>query len=120
MKGLRAAGYANESDEEFLRHESDSLRPLRIPQHDRFRRVSLFRGLDRLIGSCDEFQREMFKDALKAQVHDQAARMLIIKSLAESDADTLRIYGRLGINFAVLNELPRLSEELARRFSTAD
>jgi hypothetical protein len=118
--GLRATGYADESDEEFLRHESHSVRSLRIPEHDRFRRVSLFRGLDRLIGSCDEFQREMFKDALKAQIHDQAARMLIIKSLAESDAETLRIYGRLGMNFAVLNELPKLSEELARRFPTDD
>jgi len=118
--GLRATGYTNESDEEFLRQESHSLRPLGIPHHDRFRRVSLFRGLDRLIGSCDDFQREMFKDALKAQIHDQAARMIIIKSVAESDAETLRIYGRLGINFAVLNELPQLSAELTRRFPADD
>jgi hypothetical protein len=115
--GLRVSGYSDESDEEFLGRESRPLRSSNIPAHDRFRRVSLFRGLDRLISNCDEFQQEMFKDALKAQIHDQAARMLIIKSLAEADTETLRIYGRLGLDFAVLNEFPRLSAELTRRFS---
>jgi hypothetical protein len=91
---------------------------LRFLKNDRFRRVSLFRGLERLLSSCDEFQKEMFKDALAAQIHDEAAKMIIIESLAEADAETLKIYGRLGINFAVLNEFPRLSTELSRRFGS--
>jgi hypothetical protein len=119
-RGLREPGCSNESDDEFLGYESNALSSFDIPKHDRFRRQSLFRGLDRLIGSCDGFQQDMFKDALKAQIHDRAAKMLIIKSLAEADKETLKIYGRLGLDFAVLNELPKLSEELARRFPTDD
>jgi hypothetical protein len=115
--GLRETQYREETDEEFLACEAKALRAVKIPQHDRFRRQSLFRALDQLLLSCNDFQRELFKLALTAQIHDSAARMLIIKSLAEADLETFRIYGNLGINFEVLNEFPSLSKELTRRFS---
>jgi hypothetical protein len=66
-----------------------------IPVHDGFRRRKLFRAIKKLLGNCSSFQRNLFKDSLNAQIHDEAARMLILKSLAEADADTLASFGEL-------------------------
>jgi hypothetical protein len=89
---------------------------LQIPVHDGFRRRKLFRAIEKLLDSCSAFQRELFKDSLNAQIHDEAARMLILKSLAESDERTLAIFGKLGIQFSVLNEVPEVAERLTSAF----
>ena len=54
--------------------------------------------------------------SLLAQIHDESARMLIIKALAERDGETLKIFGRIGISFDVLNEVQDLADELKRRY----
>jgi hypothetical protein len=87
-----------------------------IPVNDGFRRRKLFRAIKQLLGDCSAFQRTLFKDSLNAQIHDEAARMLILKSLAEADAETLAIFGELGIQFSVLNEVPGIAQRLATAF----
>ena len=87
-----------------------------IPVHDGFRRRKLFRAIKKLLDDCSSFQRNLFKDSLNAQIHDEAARMLILKSLAENDTETLTIFGQLGIQFSVLNEIPEIARRLARAF----
>jgi hypothetical protein len=42
--------------------------------------------------------------------------MLILKSLAENDTETLMIFGKLGIQFSVLNEIPEISSRLSKAF----
>lgn len=109
------------ADDEFLQFASQSLElgvgtSQAIPQHDRFRRQSLFRALRSLLSGSTGFQRQLFIDALNAQIHDKAARMLMIKSLVELDRETLQTYAWLGMKFDVLNEFPILVNELKRRF----
>lgn len=88
-----------------------------VPVHQRFRRQRLFLAIEKLLDSCSAFQRELYKDALNAQIHDDAARMLIVKSLAESDERTIRIFGAIGMDFSVLNEVPEVADQLTRAFS---
>ena len=116
--GLRQQGYQNQTDAQFVNYAANALKGQNIPVHDRVRRQSLFRGLDKLLMSCSNFQRDLLGDALRAQIHDSTARMLIVKSVAEADHETLRLYGKLGIDFFVLNECPNFAAELHRRFDS--
>jgi hypothetical protein len=59
--GLKDTGFEKEDDQTFLDTEARSLQKLDIPVHDRFRRQSLFRALDRLLSSCTDFQRQLFE-----------------------------------------------------------
>jgi hypothetical protein len=105
------------SDSEFLKLVAELFSHYTVPIHDRFRRQALFRALEKLVSSSSDFQKQLFKDALNAQIHDRAAWMIIIKSLAEADVETMRIYGELGISFEVLHASPSLRDEVKRRFS---
>ncbi len=107
----------SDSDSKFLDLISKLLRSYQVPVNDRFRRQALFRALQKLFSSSSGFQRELFRDALNAQIHDQAAWMIILKSLAEADGETLRIYGELGISFDALHQSPSLCAEVKKRFS---
>jgi len=101
-----------------LSQQLAALKPLylEIPVHDGFRRRKLFRAIEKLLDSCSAFQGELFKDSLNAQIHDEAARILILKSLAEGDERTLAIFGKLGIQFSVLNEVSEVAGLLAGAF----
>ena len=90
-----------------------------IRMEDRFRRRKLFTALEKLFDDCSPFQRGLFNDSLNAQIHDDAARMLILKSLAEGDVGTLVIFGKLGIQFSVLTEIPLIADRLAKAFPEA-
>ncbi len=85
-----------------------------------FRRLgelpAINRAIKNLLDDCSPFQKNLFKDSLNAQIHDEAARMLILKSLAENDTETLAVFGRLGIQFSVLNEIPEIARRLTRAF----
>jgi hypothetical protein len=105
------------SDSKFLQLVSELFQKYQVPVNDRFRRQALFRALQKLFSSSSDFQRQLFKDALNAQIHDQAAWMIILKSLAEADGETLRIYGELGISFDALHQSPSLCAEVKKRFS---
>jgi hypothetical protein len=93
------------------------LEPAQIPPGGELRRQRLFNALDQLCSSSPPDQAELFRESLRTQIHDDAARMLILKTLAEGNGGTLRIFGRLGIEFFVLSEYGDLAGELARRFS---
>ena len=108
----------SDSDSKFLELMARQLHDQHgVPVNDRFRRQALFRALQKLFSSSPEFQRKLFKDALNAQIHDQAAWMIILKSLAEADGETLRIYSELGISFDALHQSPTLCAEVKKRFS---
>jgi hypothetical protein len=114
--GLRHTQYEKETDAEFLRYSAHALKSWEIPVDDRFRRQKLFRSLADLLSASSESQRKLFEAGLAAKIRDAAARMLIVKSVAENDLETLRAYGAIGMNFAVLNECPKFAAELQRRF----
>jgi hypothetical protein len=115
---LRISGMSND---DFLGFASESLKlgpgtSQAIPLHDRFRRQSLFRALRSLLSDSTGFQKQLFIDALNAQIHDEAARMLIFKSIVELDRETLKTYAWLGIKFDLVHQYPILMNELKRRF----
>jgi len=76
----------------------------------------IVRSLADLLSASSESQRKLFEAGLAAKIRDAAARMLIVKSVAENDLETLRAYDTIGMNFAVLNECPKFAAELERRF----
>jgi Domain of unknown function (DUF4062) len=105
-------------EDAFLQRLAEPLQGMGSLLKERFRRQALFKSLARLVSSSNPEQRERFIEALQSQIHDESAKMLIIKSLAEQDGETLRNYARIGMDFDVLNEAD-LANELKRRF-TAD
>ncbi len=107
------------TDDEFLRHVSEVLKPFNIPLGERIRRQALYKNLNYLCSSSAPDQARLFYGELQSQIHDESARMLIVKALAEQDKETLYIFGRFGISFNVLNEAQDLADELTRRFSPA-
>src|SRR5258707_5130208 len=107
------------TDDEFLRHVSEVLKPFNIPLGERIRRQALYKNLNYLCSSSAPDQARLFYGELQSQIHDESARMLIVKALAEQDKETLYIFGRFGISFNVLNEAQDLADELTRRISPA-
>jgi hypothetical protein len=65
---------------------AEVLKRFNIPVSDRIRRQALFKALDQL---CSSSAPDQFRQALQSQIHDESARMLIIKALAEQDGETL-------------------------------
>jgi hypothetical protein len=111
--------YTQETDSQFLTRFSEALLSEypQIPRSDKFRRRHLFFALDRVYSGALQSEKVILGELLKSQIHDKAARMLIIKALAEKDEDTLRIFAKVGIAFDVLNEAPALVSELKKRFA---
>lgn len=105
-------------DAVFLERLAVTFQPFRgLPLGERHRRQALFRALARLIAFSTAVQSERFREVLQSQIHDASAAMLIVKSLAEQDGETLRNYAGIGMNFDVLNEAQDLANELKRRFT---
>jgi hypothetical protein len=104
-----------DKNEEFLKLVSDLLGHS-FPQSDRFRRRSLFLALDNLRSAADRDHRPLLTYALRAQIHDEAARFLILQAVKEWDEEMLTIFARLGVPFETLNSLPELRDVLTERF----
>jgi hypothetical protein len=101
------------NEQEFLARLSGAIERFKIPLDQRFRRQALFKALDMLCSTSSAEQALQFKNAIQSQIHDESARMLIITASAERDGTTLRIFGRLGIDFNVLNDSQPVADKLA-------
>lgn len=104
------------SNPEFLKLLSDLLGHA-FPQSDRFRRRNLFFALDRLRDVADAKRRPLLVHALQSQVHDEAARFLILQAVKEMDEEVLNVFVRFGIPFNTINQLPEVRDELKRRYA---
>jgi hypothetical protein len=91
----------------------------RIPTNDEQRRRYVFKALHSLISNAPPNQRKLFKESLLAQIHEGAARVLILQAIAVKDRELLEIFGHLGLGFSSFEkDIPDLSKELEERFPT--
>jgi hypothetical protein len=106
------------TDAQFLELLGQHLTPASVSVADSFRRRLVFSTLDSFFSSIQDKQRaKTLQGLLLAQLHDEALRSLILQAIADRDAELLKLYGKLGLNAAVLNEFQDdLCPELATRF----
>jgi len=92
----------------------------KIPTNDKQRRRYVFEALRSLISNAPPGQRKLFKESVLAQIHDGAARLLILQAIAAQDRELLEIFAQLGLGFSWFeDDIPDLSKELEERFPTS-
>lgn len=107
---------ADKREDPFLEDLSRCLEE-KIPTDDKFRRRYVFKALHSLISKAPPGQRRFLKESLLAQIHETAARVLILQAIAAKDRELLEIFGQLGIGFSSFErDIPDLHKELEERF----
>jgi hypothetical protein len=106
------------TDTQFLALLGQHLTPEDVSVADSFRRRFVFSTLDSFFsGIQDKGRTKTLQRLLLAQLHDEALRSLILQAITDRGVELLKLYGKLGLNSAVLNEFQDdLCPELAKRF----